>query len=126
MYPANPVVFTGAAPGDAIQASTYFNSSTGKYSLVVTDLTQSGAGVSETIKCAGTCDNSSAEVVSEAPGGGPPAFGLCDFGAENYTSVGVTSRNGTKGTLAGNSLWKSDSIKMVNSANNHTLATVGG
>jgi hypothetical protein len=125
MYPAGPVVFTGASPGDALQASTYYNSSTGNYSLVVTDLTQGGAGVTETIKCAGTCKNSSAEVVAEAPGGGPPSYGLCDFGAENYTTVGVTSRSGTKGTLAGNSLWTSDSIKMVNSSNNDTLATVG-
>ena len=113
MYPAAPVVFTGASPGDALQASTYYNSSTGNYSLVVTDLTQSGAGVSETIKCAGTCQNSSAEVVSEAPGGGPPAYGLADYGAQNYTTVGVTSRSGTKGTLAANKLWSSDSIKMV-------------
>ena len=126
MYPADPVVFSGAGFGDALQASTYDNTSTGKYNLVVTDLTQGGAGVSETIKCAKTCDNSSAEVVSEAPGGGPPTYGLSDYGAENYTTVGVTSRNGTKGTLAGNSLWKSDSVKMVSGSSGDTLSTVGG
>ena len=125
MYPAAPVVFTGASPGDALQASTYFNSSTGNYSLVVTDLTQGGAGVSETIKCAGTCQNSSAEVISEAPGGGPPTYGLADYGAQNYTTVGVTSRNGTKGTLAASKLWSSDSIKMVASSSGDTLSTVG-
>lgn len=118
-------MFTGASPGDALQASTDYNSSTGSYRLVVNDLAQHGAGVTETIECAGTCKNSSAEVVAEAPGGGPPSYGLCDFGAENYTTAGVTSRSGTKGTLVGNKLWTSDSIKMVNSSNNHTLATVG-
>lgn len=126
MYPANPVVFTGANFGDALQASTYYNSATGKYNLDVTDLTQGSAGVTETIKCAGTCHNSSAEVVSEAPGGGPPQYGLSDYGAQNYTGAGVTSRNGTKGTLAGNRLWKSDSIKMIGSSTGHTLSTVGG
>jgi Peptidase A4 family len=125
MYPANPVVFTGAGFGDALQSSTYYNTSTGDYTLDVTDLTQSGAGVTETIKCAGTCHNSSAEVISEAPGGGPPTYGLTDYGAENYTSSGVTSRSGTKGTLTGNSLWSSDSITMVNSSDSHTLSTVG-
>src|ERR1700722_19641167 len=44
MYPADPVVFTGAAPGDALQASTFYNSGSHLYSLVVTDLTQNGAG----------------------------------------------------------------------------------
>ena len=126
MYPAAPVVFTGASPGDALQASTYYNTSTGNYSLVVTDLTQGGAGVSETIKCAGTCHNSSAEVVSEAPGGGPPTYGLADYGAQNYTTVGVTSRSGTKGTLAANKLWSSDSIKMISASSGDTLSTVGG
>lgn len=123
MYPADPVVFTGASFGDALQSSTYYNTSTGNYTLDVTDLTQSGAGVTETIKCAKTCNNSSAEVISEAPGGGPPTYGLSDYGAENYTSSGVTSRSGTKGTLTGNSLWKSDSITMTSGGD--TLSTVG-
>jgi hypothetical protein len=125
MFPANPVVFTGAAPGDAVQASTYFNSATGTYTLSVVDMTQSGAGVTENIKCAGTCNNSSAEVVSEAPGGGPPQYGLCDFGAVNYTTTGVTSRNGTKGNLATSTLWTGNSVTMVASDTHDTLATVG-
>lgn len=126
MYPANPVVFTGASTGDAIQASTYFNPSTGNYTLTVTDITQHGAGVTESIKCAATCKNTSAEVVAEAPGGGPPSYGLCDFGAENYTTTSVTSRNGTKGNLNSSKLWTGYSINMVGGSAHHTLATVGG
>src|SRR5262249_25052159 len=113
MYPANPVVFTGASPGDAIQASTYFNSATGNYTLGGADRTQGGAGVREAIKCARTGNTPSAGVVSGARGGGPPSYGLCDFGAENYTTTGVTSRNGTKGNLTSGKLWTGYSINMV-------------
>jgi hypothetical protein len=125
MYPADPVVFTGANPGDALATSTYYNSTTKKYSLVVDDLTQSGAGISVSESCAGTCSNSTAEVISEAPGGGPPTYGLADFGAESYTNAAVTSRNGTKGTLSAAALWKSYAINMVNQSSHDTLATAG-
>jgi hypothetical protein len=113
MFPADPVAFTGADPGDAIKASTYYNAGTRKYELTVTDLTQAGAGVSVSIPCARTCLNKSAEVISEAPGGGPPAYGLANFGAEGYTNSAVTSRNGTKGNLTANGLWSSSMIRMT-------------
>jgi hypothetical protein len=125
MFPADPVAFTGANPGDAIKASTYYNAGTGRYELTVTDLTQSGAGVSASIPCAKTCLNKSAEVISEAPGGGPPAYGLADFGAEGYTNAAVTSRNGTKGNLTASSLWNSFSIRMTGMSAGDTLAQPG-
>jgi hypothetical protein len=125
MFPANPVVFTGAVTGDAIQSSTFYDASTGDYSLTVTDLTQHGAGISVSIPCAGTCHNSSAEVISEAPGGGPPTVDLADFGAESFTNAAVTSRSGVKGNLAGNTLWTGNSIKMVSQSTGDTLDTVG-
>jgi hypothetical protein len=113
MYPAGPVVFTGASPGDAVTTTTTYNSTTHDYSLVVKDLTQGGAGVTESTACASTCENSSAEVISEAPGGGPPNYGLCDFGAQNYTGATVTSSTGTKGNfLTDASIWTSYSVKM--------------
>jgi Peptidase A4 family len=125
MFPADPVVFTGAVTGDAIQSSTFYNASTGEYSLAVTDLTQNGAGISVSIKCAGTCHNNSAEVISEAPGGRPPAFDLADFGAQAFTNAAVTSRSGVKGNLAGNSLWTGNSIRLVGQSTGDTLMTTG-
>ncbi len=125
MYPASPVVFSGAQPGDAIQASTYYNASTKQYQLIVRDLTQGGDGVSVLVQCASTCKNASAEVVSEAPGGGPPAYGLADFGAVSYTNAAVTTESGTHGVLTTGSLWSGYSIKMVASGTGDTLATAG-
>jgi hypothetical protein len=125
MYPAAPVVFSGAHPGDAIQVSTYYSASTKQYQLIVKDITEGGDGVSVEVKCASTCNNSSAEVVSEAPGGGPPAYGLADFGAVSYTNAGVTTQAGTHGVLTTGSLWNGYSVKMVASGTGDTLATTG-
>jgi hypothetical protein len=125
MFPAAPVGFTGAAPGDALQTTTTYNPSTQKYTLKVTDLTQSGAGVTETIACATTCDNSSAEVISEAPGGGSPNYGLADFGAESYTNAGIVTGIGTTGGFASSDTWNSSKINMVSSSTGDSLATAG-
>jgi hypothetical protein len=125
MYPAAPQILTGAAPGDALQASTYVNPSTGRYSLVVTDLTQKRAGASVTGVCR-VCADSSAEVFSEGPASGPHVLGLADFGAVSYTNAAVTSRSGTRGSLSPGSMWKSYSVNMVSSPAGHRLATAGG
>jgi hypothetical protein len=71
MYPAGPVLFTGADSGDALVSTTTYNASTGKYTLALKDVTQSGAGVSVTLPCVSTCPNSSAEVIGQTLGGGP-------------------------------------------------------
>ena len=47
----------------------------------------------------GNCRNSSAEVITEDPGNSAPSVNLADYGMVNVTGVGVTSGNGTKGTL---------------------------
>lgn len=125
MYPADPVVFSGAAPGDAIQASTYYSASKKKYQLVVKDLTQGDDSISVWVSCAGTCPNRSAEVISEAPGGGPPTYGLADFGAVSYTNAGVTTESGTHGTLSTGTLWNGYSITMQGASSDDTLATTG-
>jgi Peptidase A4 family len=74
MYPAAPVTFTGVNPGDALSVSVYLNPSTNVYNLVLTDLTNGGAGFNVDASCAsGTkCLNSSAEVISEVPGVSTP------------------------------------------------------
>lgn len=117
MYPADPVAFTGADPGDALVATTSYKANTGKYTLAVKDVTQSGAGVTETIACSTTCANASAEVISEDPGGGPPQYGLSDFGAESYTNVSITA-DGVTGGLKSTSAWTDTAINMVDSGVN--------
>src|ERR1700722_2375149 len=46
MFPGAPVAVSGPKPGDALAASVYFNSTTGKYTLAGTDLTQAGGRLS--------------------------------------------------------------------------------
>jgi hypothetical protein len=127
MYPAGPVGFKGAVPGDLLETTTSYNPSTKKFTLKVTDLTQNGAGGYVTEACASTstCLRSSAEVISEAPGGGAPDYGLADFGGENYTNAAVVTAAGTKGGFASSSTWTSTAINMVAGDTHDTLATAG-
>jgi hypothetical protein len=127
MYPDNQVMVSGPKPGDAVVASVYFNSTSGKYTLEVSDLTQKGAGFTVTESCpsGSTCANSSAEVITEAPGGGVAGgYDLTDFGAVGYTNASITSRSGTHGGLAATSLWSPTSITMTDPSGN-TMATAG-
>jgi Peptidase A4 family len=103
--PDQPVTFTGAHPGDFLEGSVYYDAGADNYQIDMTDLTQSGAGFSVNVPCASesTCENSSAEVITEATNGGPAAgMNLADFGAIPYSDASVTARNGTKGNLSGN------------------------
>ena len=124
LSPNAAVAFTGVAPGDAISASVYFNGT--KYETLLTDLT-TGARISTTQACpqAGTCKNSSAEVIVNNPADSATIPGLADFGQVSFTSAQVTSRNGTKGTLASGSLWKSTQLKLEDGSNGDVLATAG-
>jgi hypothetical protein len=113
MFPLSPVAFSGINPGDALRTSVYFNG-TG-YQLALRDLTTGGT-VSTTQVCpsGSTCDNASAEVVSEDPGGAVASgYDLADFGMASYINCAVTSHSGVRGTLAANSLWSSTTITMV-------------
>ncbi|HEY1919626.1 MAG TPA: G1 family glutamic endopeptidase [Streptosporangiaceae bacterium] len=127
MFPGAQVAITGAKPGDALSASVYFNSATGKYTLAVTDLTQGGAGfsVNESCPSGSTCSNSSAEAITAVPGGGVAGgYDLADFGAMAYTNAAVTSRSGERGTLGSNSLWSATNITMDDPSQD-TMATAG-
>jgi hypothetical protein len=124
MYPLAPVAFSGVSPGDAVDAAVYFNGSS--YNISLTDLT-TGGEITTTQPCpsGSSCKNSSAEVIVEDPGDSAPGLGLADFGQVNFTNSQVTSRDGTKGTLASGSLWTATSINMVDQSNNDVLATAG-
>ena len=121
MYPLNPVTFTGINPGDAITVSVGYLSSGADYSIVLRDLTTGGNfTAAEPCPSGSTCPRSSAEVITEDPGGAVAGgYNLADFGQENYTGATVISMNGTVGTLnsgvggSGTSLWGGHNIEMV-------------
>jgi hypothetical protein len=127
MYPLSPVAYSGVSPGDAINASVYYNSSANDYSITLTDLTTGGQiTTTQTCPSGSTCKDSSAEVITEDPGSSAPGYGLADFGQANYTNAAVTSRSGTKGNLNAGSLWNSDDIWSVASGSTgDTLAEPG-
>jgi hypothetical protein len=127
VYPDDAVSFTGADPGDALVSSVYYNASAHAYELTMTDLTQNGAGFTADVGCpsGSTCDNSSAEVVSEVSNGGPTfGYNLADYGAMEFTNAAVTSRAGTRGNLGRNSLWSPTSITTVDPSGG-TMQTAG-
>ncbi len=105
MYPAGVVVQFYLNPGDAVQSSVYYNSSTGDYTLELTDLT-SGQSFDTVATCASTCNNSSAEVITEGYPSGSYG-GTSDFGAEHYDSIQVVNAGGHEGGLV-SSRWTTD------------------
>ncbi len=120
MYPLDPVVFTGVSAGDTIWVSVYFNSSANSYQLFLDDET-TGSTMETDQPCpsGSTCDRTSAEVISEDPGGSVAGgINLADFGTANYSVSHVTSRNGTHGALAAGKLWTSTEIVMQDPSGN--------
>lgn len=114
-YP-RPANFKGAlSPGDSVGVSVFFDSSTGNYDMAVNDPSSPGADIGVAFPCpsGSSCRNSSAEVIAEDAGGGPAkGFFLPKFSPVTFTGVAVTSRDGTHGTLEGNSLWSAHQIFM--------------
>lgn len=116
MYPNGPVVKNYVSPGDTIAVSVYFNSSTDQYGLALSDSNTTSPDINVSKYCPSgyTCHNSSAEVIVEDPGNGGPANGnyLANFGKVSFSNIAVTSRNGTHGTLEGNSPWSANEVTM--------------
>ncbi len=101
------------SPGDSISVSVYYDQSTSTYSFLLEDNTTGAGWISPPESCPSgyTCENTTAEVVAEAPGGGPKyGYNLADFGSDTFSGTTVTSYDGTKGDLCGSSsdgLWSS-------------------
>jgi hypothetical protein len=115
MYPNDPVAEFYVSPGNTVIASVSYNSTNGKYYLEINDKSNPNANFSVAESCPSghTCDKSSAEVVSEDPGGGA-AHGvyLADFHDVDFSNCEVISRDGTIGSLEGNSIWSANEITM--------------
>ncbi len=125
MAPLGPHLKGTVSPGDGIAVSVFYNSTTGLWNLALNDSNTTAADISKSEPCPSghTCPNASAEVIAEVGGGGPPkGFYLADFGTVRFSQAAVTSRNGTHGTLEGNSLWSANEITMTsNGRSNGTL-----
>jgi hypothetical protein len=114
---------TGAQPGDILAASVYYNPS-GEYQLAVNDLTEPG-GFSTTVSCPSTCDNTAAEVISNAFGS-PSGYGLADYGAALFENAAVTSRAGTRGNLGASKLWSPTTVTAYDASSGDLLQSTGG
>jgi len=91
MYPADPVYFSNPVePGDSMSASVVF-SGTDTYTITLTDNSE-GWTQSETENEAGL-DNSSAEVITEAPSTEDGPLPLADFGTVNYGGATVDGQS---------------------------------
>ncbi|HEY6274732.1 MAG TPA: G1 family glutamic endopeptidase [Streptosporangiaceae bacterium] len=101
-YPGGLNEVFAVNPGDAIKSSVTYVSGTKKYTLKLTDET-TGQSFNVSESCGSTtCDNSSAEVITEGYTSSP-WVGTADFGQEFYNSVEATG-SGTSGSLT-DSAW---------------------
>jgi len=90
--------------GDSVTASVYYDATTNRFDLSLTDNT-TGGHFSVTRACPSgmTCPARSAEILSSAPTRGSGRHlvvrQLADYGAVSYASVAITDRSGQRGGL---------------------------
>lgn len=117
-YPRAPLVGSFVSPGDLIAVSVFYAGGTHRYRLSLTDNRSAWADISVSAACprGRTCHNASAEVVAEDSGDGPASGSyLADFGKVSFDGIGVSSSDGTRGTLgtlAGSARWSTREITM--------------
>jgi hypothetical protein len=106
-------------PGDAIQASVYFNSSTKKYTFFLNDVTEGTPLFNTAVSCpsGSTCSTGTAEAISDDPINTQNGlnFPLANYGMENFTGGAVTSRDGLKGGFSSSKLWGSAELGVKDS-----------
>ena len=125
MYPKAPVYFSGVSPGDAIRVSVFFNASTARWQLRLSDVT-TGGSISTAQRCpsGSRCRNADAEVITEIPSTRSGTAPLADFGQVRYRAIRVTSSRGLKGAMTSNRQWTTHAVDMLDSAG-HNLALPG-
>jgi hypothetical protein len=109
MYPDNSVQTVGStvSAGDHITASVTRSGSS--YKLSVTDSTNPANSFSTTQSCSSACDNTSAEVVAEAPSSNWGVYPLTQFAT--WSPSGISIATGSKsGTI---SSFSEDKITMI-------------
>lgn len=120
-YPSDAVEanFT-ISPGDAIEASVFWNASapaSQRYDYQLTDVT-TGASLNTLQPCGGSCHISSAEVITEAPADATTGdvLPLSDYAIVNYENIAVTDRSGQRAGFS-SSDWKNTEVIQENNAN---------
>jgi hypothetical protein len=98
-------------PGDAIQASIYYNATTKKFTFFVDDVTQETVLINAPVSCpsGSTCSTTTAEAVTDDPFNvsTDQNLPLANYGMENFTGGAVTSRDGLRGNFGSSKLWSS-------------------
>jgi hypothetical protein len=122
MYPLAPVAFTGSvSPGDAIQVIVRYLGG-GVFNLILNDLTQhAGFNVNQSCPSGSTCLKSSAEVITEDPGGAVPAVDLPDYGMENFTNA-RTAFGSHSGSLLTSTYWTGGIEIVMEDPSAHVMA----
>jgi hypothetical protein len=127
MYPKPAAYPTmSVSGGDTIQASVWYVSGKGEYELIVSDLTN-GQGFTKWERCGKrSCANSSAEVITEAPGksSGGGYFPLSDFGTTSFSAISITDATGQRGTFTSGD-WTTTRFVMEDSSG-HVKASISG
>jgi len=124
MYPAKPVALSGVNPGDKIAVSVTYKGSQ-HWLLVLKDLTNHrGFSVTAALPSGNTGHNSSAEVITETPGGGPPGgVFTASFGRVSYVSTAVKSGSVT-GRMVSSSYWSGGNVIEERGASGGDLTSV--
>jgi hypothetical protein len=112
-YPQGVTEEFSVDPGDAITSSVTYDGSD-DYTMSLTDQT-TGQDFDTEVACgASSCDNSSAEVITEGYTSSPYA-GTADFGEQHYESATVENTSGTLGGLTSGSWSTVESIALGSS-----------
>jgi hypothetical protein len=124
-YPKAPVYPSwNVRPGDVITASVWYDAAYGKYQLVLTDKT-SGRSFSDWERCgASSCDNVSAEVITESPGASKGYYALADWGTSTFRDVSITDAAVQRGDFYSGH-WQYTSVTM-HGRGDDTKAWTGG
>jgi hypothetical protein len=112
--------------GDALEAEVGYNPATGGYTLSLEDHTRPGVSFIQDItslQCAGLCDNTSAEVITQVFDGVANGFNLADYGDDSFTHAQVIDLAGHYGSLASNQLWQATRVQLVDPITGDALAS---
>jgi hypothetical protein len=102
MYPRREVLSRlRVRAGDSVTASVFYDATTNKFSLSLTDNTTGGRfAVSRGCPAGMTCPGRSAEIISSAPTRGSGRHlvvkPLADYGAVSYAAIAITDRAGQR------------------------------
>ncbi|HEY5987301.1 MAG TPA: G1 family glutamic endopeptidase [Streptosporangiaceae bacterium] len=113
-------------PGNAINMSVNYSSSTHAFTLTLSNTT-TGQKFTHKASCpsGSTCVRNSAEVISEAPaltsGGGFTIMPLADFQAVNFANVHITNTSGTHSGGLQSAFWNTYRITQVSDGSSQDI-----